>query len=62
MTSADDSSESVQQMAPELESAAAKVAAENLRAIVEEAYRPRRSQKVDLFKGYAARHQYSSRS
>jgi hypothetical protein len=59
MTSADESSESVRQMAPELESAAEKVAAENLRAIVEEAYRPKRGKKVDLFKGYAARCQYS---
>lgn len=59
MTSTDESSNSVRQMAPELESAAEKVAAENLRAIVEEAYRPKRSQKVDLFKGYAARQQCS---
>jgi D-alanyl-D-alanine dipeptidase len=62
MTSADESPETARQMAPELESAAATVAAENLKAIVEEAYRPKRSQKVDLFKGYAARHRDSWQS
>jgi hypothetical protein len=60
MSNADESSESVEIVAPNVDTVSSRVAAENLRAIVEEAYRPKRSQKVDLFKGYAARPLYSS--